>query len=190
MAKLELNALLAALQGTIGDLVFVREGDSMHVRRRARKGPAPSTSQLAQNSRFGVASRWARTLLTDPAMRAAYQRGCHGHLTPHNVAVSDFLNAPVIESIRLESYKGKPGDVIQLIAKDDFRIVRCTVQVRSVDGAILEEGEAERSALENTTWLYTSQIEIAPETTVLIEASAVDLPGNRATARAFYYVAA
>ncbi len=118
MAKLELNALMNALHGTIGNLVLVRDGDNIYVRRRAEKKAQRTESQVAHNSSFGLASRWARMILSDPAVRAVYQRRCRGHLTAHNVAVSDFigrggekrteyrgLKIPGVSSV----YKGKAG---------------------------------------------------------------------------------
>jgi hypothetical protein len=187
MAKAELNALLAALHGTIGDLVLVREGDNIYVRHRARQTAPRSQAQVAQNQRMTLASRWARTLLADPAMKAAYERGRQGHLSALNVAVRDFLNAPVIEAISLDGYRGRPGDLIRIRARDDFRIVRLSVQIRTVEGVVLEEGEALWEGMDGA-WGYRSQIQVLPQTTVLIEATALDLPGNRTTAQSYYWV--
>ena len=188
MAKLQLNALLAALRGTIGDLVLVREGDNIYVRQRARKVPPRTEKQQSHNSRFALASRWARMLLSDPEMKAAYERARTGHLTAHNVAICDFMHAPAIQSIDLVSYTGKPGDAIRILATDNFRVARVLVQVRSVAGQVLEQGEAEWNAIESV-WRYTAQTQVPPETTLLIEATALDLPGNRAAAQICHYVA-
>jgi len=49
-----------------------------------------SPAQVARTSRFVVASRCARTLLMDPAMRKLYQQPCRDHLTPDNITVSDY----------------------------------------------------------------------------------------------------
>jgi len=188
MAKLNLNPLLTSIQGRIGDLVFVREGDRISVRAKAEKLPQfRSPAQTAHTARFVVASRWARTLLADPAMHALYQKACHDHLTPHNAAVSDFMHPPVVDAIDLDSFTGNPGDVIRILASDDFRIVRLTVQILAVDRQILEEGEAEWNG-PSVCWAYIAQTPVPPETTVLIEAAAVDLPGNRSTAKAYFYV--
>jgi hypothetical protein len=124
----------------------------------------------------------------DPVMRKLYQQACHDHLTPHNLAVSDYLHAPVIEALDLESYTGRPGDVIWILARDDFKIMRIALQILTVDRQIVEEGEAEWNA-GAARWVYTARTEVRPETTVLIEAAAMDLPGNRGTAKAFFYVA-
>ena len=121
-------------------------------------------------------------------MRKLYQQACHDHLTPHNMAVSDYLRAPVIDAIDLESYTGNPGDVIRILASDDFRIVRMAVQILTVDGQIVEEGEAEWNAGAEC-WVYMSRTQVRPQTTVLIQAAAMDLPGNRGTAKAYFYVA-
>src|SRR5262249_49937951 len=144
MAKLKVNPLLTAIRGRIGDLIFVREGDQLSVRRAAEKPLVPrSAAQVAHNSRFAVASRWAHMLLVDPAMRRLYAQACHDHLTPHNIAVKDYMHPPVVEAIDLESYTGHPGDAIWIPATDDFRIVRVAVQILTVDRQLLEEGAAE-----------------------------------------------
>jgi hypothetical protein len=188
MAKIKLSPLLTSLQGRIGDLVFVQEGDSLYVRHAAEKPPQMrSLAQVAHTSRFVVASRWAHTFLVDPAMRKVYQQGCHDHLTPHNVAVRDYLLAPAVDAIDLESYTGNPGDVIRVLASDDFKIVRMAVQILTVDGQILEEGEADWNAGAGC-WVYKARTQVRPETTVLIQAAATDLPGNRGTAKAYFYV--
>jgi hypothetical protein len=188
MAKINLNPLLRSLRGRIGDLVFVQEGDSLSVREAAEKRPLLRTpAQVAHTSRFVVASRWARTLLVDPVMHKLYQRACHGHLTPHNIAVRDYMHAPVVDAIDLESYTGNPGDVIRILASDDFKIVRMAVQILTVGRQVVEEGEAEWNAGAGC-WVYTTRTQVPPETTVLIQAAAMDLPGNRGTAKAFFYV--
>jgi hypothetical protein len=187
MAKLELNALLNALHGTIGDLVLVRDGDNVYVRQRVRKKPPRSEPQVAHNSRFGQASRWARMILGDPVVKADYQRRCCGHLTAHNLAISDFMHGPVIASLGLDGYGGKPGDGIRVVATDDFKVVRVLVQIRTVEEEILEQGEAERAETESD-WVYHCQAAVPTGTTVLIEATALDLPGNRGMANAFYHV--
>jgi len=188
MARIDLNPLLRALRGRIGDLVFVQEGDSISVRQAAEKRPQLRTpAQTAHTSRFVVASRWARTLLVDAAMRTLYQQACHDHLTPHNIAVRDYMHAPVVDAIDLESYTGNPGDVIRILASDDFKIVRIAVQILTVRRQILEEGEAEWNAGAGS-WVYMTRTQLSPETTVLIQAAAMDLPGNQGTAKAFFYV--
>lgn len=190
MAKLNLNPLLASLQGRVGNLVFVREGDSIWVRPRAKQSSrGRSPAQVAHTSRFAVASRWARTILEDPAVHALYQAACHDHLTPHNLAVKDFMHPPVIDALDLDSYAGHPGDTIRILGADDFKIVRVEVRILTVDRQALEEGEAEWNQVADC-WAYVARTLAPPGSTVLIEASALDLPGNRAAAKAYYYVGA
>ena len=121
-------------------------------------------------------------------MRRIYEQACHDLLTPHNVAVRDFLQKPVVEAIDLESYTGNCGELIRILATDDFRIVHLEVQILTVDRQVLEEGEAEWNGA-GGCWAYLAKTQVRPETTVLIEAAAVDLPGNRGTAKAYFYVA-
>jgi hypothetical protein len=197
MPKVKLNPAIISMEGTIGDLVFYREGDEVYSRRKGERIVKRSESQRAGNSRFGQASRWAKLQLLDPVIKAAYQRACHGHLTPHNIATGDFLHAPLIERIGLESYSGQPGGIIRITATDDFGVVRVNVQIRTVAGETVEEGTAERSLEAGSeepskpgagVWLYASQVQVPVNTTLRIEATASDLPGNKATAKAFFYL--
>ena len=187
VAKLKLNALIAALRGAIGDLVIVRLGDGFYIREKGETPDPSSPAQMAHLSRFGQASLWAKALLTAPPTKAAYKKARHGHLTPHNVAVSDFMIAPVIESVGLESYTGQPGELIRIVATDDLKVTQMAVAIRKVAGNPIAKGPAERSPLDDK-WLYTSRTQIRPGTNMVIEATAVDLPGNRVTCKAFYYV--
>jgi hypothetical protein len=187
MATLKLNAFMNALHGAIGDLVVVGKGDNLYVQRRARKRPPPTGAQEAQIGRFALASRWARTALADPAVKAAYQAACRGNQTAHNLAIKDFLHPPAVASIAVAGYHGQPGDSVRIVATDDFKVTRVLVQVRRMDGDLLEEGAATSSGTDHS-WLYRCQTEVPPGTTVLIEATAWDLPGNHATGQAWAYV--
>jgi hypothetical protein len=189
MPEVILNPLLKSIQGRLGNLVFVREGDHIWVRHKAQKRPPTrSPAQVAHTAKFVVASRWARTVLADPATRALYEQVVHDHLTPHNIAVRDFMHPPVVEGIELESYTGNPGDVIHVLAADDFRIVRVSVQILTVDRQVVEEGGAEWNSASGS-WGYVARVQATAGTTLLIEAAAFDLPGNCGTAKAYFYVA-
>jgi hypothetical protein len=197
----KLNPLITSIRGKIGDLVFVQVGDETWVRRRADAELPLSEARQAQLNRLGEVSRRAKQLLLDPAIKAEYQRACIGHLNTHNLAVRDFMHAPVIQSIQPDRYTGKPGDVIQIIAEDDFKITCITVQIRTVTGEVLEEGPADwtadivsaesaaaRESKPAGKWSYTAQRTVPPGSTILIEATAMDLPGNQAKAKTYFYV--
>jgi hypothetical protein len=180
---------MASFEGTVGDLVFYREGDETLVRKR-QPDPQPqslSEAQLAQVARFAGASRWARTVLLDPDVKAAYQRACHGHLTPHNVALRDSMHAPAVTFIAMDAYKGKSGDVIRVSATDDFKVIRVSLLIRTVAGETLEEGQADWNALEQE-WVYTTRSPVPTGTMILVVATAFDLPGNSGSLRAFHYI--
>ena len=187
MAKLTVNALLATLQGTVGDLVIVREGDQLYVRRRGKRTQPLSSRQTDQIARFAQAIAWARSQVADPEARAAYQSVCCGHLTPFNVAIRDFFHPPMIERIELESYGGKIGDPIVITAIDDFRVARVEVTIWGVGGDLIEEGWAQLRSLDQK-WVYWSQTQIEPPLTVRIQVAATDLPGNQGSKSACYCV--
>jgi hypothetical protein len=75
MTKAILNPCLVALSGTLGDLVFKRsrDGEAIVARRPRKSSSRPSQAQKAQRERFREANRYARTMLAEPDLRAAYE---------------------------------------------------------------------------------------------------------------------
>jgi hypothetical protein len=204
MAKVKTWPGISAIRGAIGDLVFTQEEGETQVRRKGERTKPLSPRQRNQLGRLGLASRRTKLFLMDPAMKASYQPACRGHLTAHDVAVKDLMHPPAITGFGFESYTGKAGDVIHITAQDDFRVVRVIVQVATVQGEILEEGTAvlvsdlradrrdstpkSDDEVQVSRWSYISQSRMEPQTTILIKATAWDLPGNCAGAEAFFYI--
>ena len=90
MAKVTLNAALAGLSGTSGNLVFRRVGDQTIAARRPEAGAkAPSPSQLAQRERFRRAGEYAQQVLADPWQRKAYERLAAGQPVWRNPTQTD-----------------------------------------------------------------------------------------------------
>ena len=93
------------------------------------------------------------------------------------VAIGDWFKAPKVEAIDASAYSGRSGDVIGICATDDVGVVGVTVtNWRAKDDAI-EQGAA---VFDGSMWHYTATttLEAAPQ--VVIEARAIDRPGNTA----------
>jgi len=189
MAKGRTHPLLEDLAGAIGDLVFYRDANGQLIIQRKGKRKAPlSAGQIAHNELFKRASEYGNAVQSDPELSAQYRPLCRGtRMRPYHVGVRDFLRAPVIESINLESFSGRPGQVIRIEAKDDTGVVRVIVLIRDMAKKVIEEGTAVLSLIQGL-WLYTSQTEIDSQTSILVEATAVDRPGNEGTAKVHYFI--
>ncbi len=55
------------------------------------------------------------------------------------------MRPPTVDSINLDGYRGKLGQVIRVKATDDFRVVEVKVTIRGPAGELIEEGMAELS---------------------------------------------
>jgi hypothetical protein len=185
MAKYTPNPLfIRALRGAIGDLVFYvdAEGQLIVKRKGQRKAP-PSEKQLARNELFRLASVYGNRVKLDPALAAEYRQICRGRMQPYHVGMRDFLTPPSVAAIDLQAFNGQPGQLIHVVATDDSRVMGVEVILRNAaSDAILERGPAGLSTVVDE-WLYTTQTLIPSGTSLSVEATATDRPGNMVTAK-------
>lgn len=92
-------------------------------------------------------------------------------ISTYNVAVADLLNAPDIETIDVSGYAGNPGDLIKILATDDFLVTGVSVKIENADGSLVEESAAVQTGAE---WIYTAT------------ATNSDLSGDKITVTATY----
>jgi hypothetical protein len=177
MPKVTLNKLITGLSGRIGGLVYYQADGQNLVRKITEAKPKRSPKQKANSGRFEDAQKYAARVLTDPLVKAAYKAACRGHQNPRNLAIRDYMLAPVVESIVLDSYTGRPGQIIRVHATDDFRVVEVKVTLRGAEGELIEEGLAELSS-DGKEWRYTVQKDVPAGQSVSVLAVARDLPGN------------
>jgi hypothetical protein len=92
-------------------LVYVHRAHGVVIVRRAPEFQGPSTGpQQAKQSRFAQAQRYVKRLKANPDQYAPYKlaariqrkRAC-------DLAMSDFLNPPVVNDIDVSQYTGNPG---------------------------------------------------------------------------------
>jgi hypothetical protein len=130
--------------------------------------------------RFRAASKFAHSTLTDPKQKARYSAAAaKTGSSAYNVAVSDFMHAPVITEVDLSGFTGRAGQFIRIRAEEKM-IGAAAVQVVIADGtqAVLEQGAASLEK-DGVTWWYTAQQEIPPDRSLWITITAVDQPGHR-----------
>ncbi|GAO41380.1 hypothetical protein [Flavihumibacter petaseus] len=174
------NGMISGLfSGMLGkEVVFRNLGD----RTIACAAPGPRTkkaskAQLKNENMFRMGNRFATAVLQDPDLKAAYARAVKTRQTPHSRAVQDYCNPPVVTDVAGHHYKGKPGDIIEIRATDDFHVAKVFVEIRDAEGNKLESGYAVVQPF-GTVWHYTVTAPNELFAGSRITAWAVDIPGN------------
>ena len=94
MAKVKLNPILVELHGKVGDMVFrrTRNGGVSLIRKADMSKVKWSPAQVANRQRFREAAAYAKQLLADPQVRAAYEKlAAQQGKRASEVAVSEYL---------------------------------------------------------------------------------------------------
>jgi hypothetical protein len=180
MAKVKDNVMVKGFSGTIGKQLTFRQIRGETFVSNYQKAPAVAATEkkLAAQSRFGIATAYARKTVKDPELKAMYQVFVKGGQRAFNIAMRDALNAPVVESIQAENYQGHVGDQIIVRATDDFKVAAVVVSIYNQAGDLIEEGHATIQKDDEMKWLYKVQQENAELAGSKIIAVATDLPGN------------
>jgi hypothetical protein len=187
MPKVKFSKLIESLSGRVGDFVFY-QADGQTLSRTMPEVTAERTEkQKATAGRFLAAQQYAARALADPALKAAYKAACRGHQNPRNLAIRDAMRPPAVDSINLDGYMGKPGQVVRVKATDDFRVVEVKVTVRGPAGELIEEGLAGLSSAEGE-WRYSTQVEVPTGQTLSVTAVARDNPGNTGECQRWHYL--
>jgi hypothetical protein len=179
MARVTRGSLLQGISGKIGGIVVRQVGNQTIVSAAEAKGErAPrSARQQAHLDRFFAAQCYAGAQMQDPATKALYATGINERLTSARVvAIADFMNPPTVVAAEWSGYQGRAGDVIRVVATDDFAVTALTVRLETAAEDLLEEGLA--TLLPDGAWAYTvvRPHTAGPGTRILVQA--YDRPGN------------
>lgn len=179
MAESKNNIITHGLSGKIGDLIVFSQRDGKTYVSKAPKSKTveDSPKQKEHKLKFQRATLYAKSVINNPDLKQMYsakEDNAKG-MSTYNVAMKDFFNAPEIQSTDLTAYTGKKGDIIKIIAVDDFAIKAVSVKIESADGSLIEEGTATDSGYE---WIYTATVNTANLTGTKIIISAIDHPAN------------
>lgn len=180
MSKVINNAILQGVSGKLGDTHYYR---NLHGKLQMCNLPGERKKSTArqkdQMKRFRKASQYAKAETRNAAVKAHYATGiCRERPSAYNVALSDYLNAPVIHYIRPKLYTGDVDSLITIKATDDFRVERVHVTIHTPDGKLLESGEAERNKRKPFMWNYRATVKNAKVSGSVIKVIAEDRPGN------------
>ena len=171
MAIVKNNLLLQMVRGTLGDQLTIYERNGVIIM-AAKRGPSkkkPTQKQLEARYKMRLAAAYAKAMLRDPELKAAYAAKAGPGQNAYNIAVRDAFNSPEIQNIRLEEEQ-----TVVVSAKDDFRVANVTVHVLDAQGKSMEMGKATMGR-NGVDWSYKVQ-QLPPGGKIV--AIAEDLPGN------------
>ena len=180
MAKVKLNPILEGIRGQIGDLVFKRYGDEVVLARKPDLSDhKPTAAQLAHQERFRQAALYGKLVMADPETKALYADAAKAKGKPvFSLTVADFFNAPTVDEVDVSAYTGAVGDVIVILATDDFDVASVAVAIADAAGNAIEAGAATETPVDSGRWVYTATAAVATGTTVRITVTALDRPGS------------
>jgi len=180
MATLKSNHAVGDLERTVGGLVYVHRADgTVIVRQLGQRKAGWNSGQRASQSRFREAQAYVKRIKLDSGEYAFYKAEERvQHKRACDLAMSDYLSAPVIQDVDASAFHGVSGDVICVQARDDFRVVGVEVSIEQIDdGTVLESGGASVAG-DTGIWRYMTQLNYGVGTSVRLDVTAVDRPGN------------
>lgn len=184
MAKINENLLVKGARGNVGkQFVYRKHGNGTIIGKMPVYNPktARSDAQLTVRDQFTSAAMYASGAVQSPELKKEYQKKAPPGSSAYNMALRDFLKAPVVRKINIDAFDGSPGAVIVVHAKDDFRVAAVKVCIqRAETGEVLEEGNAVLAPIHRDQWIYTTTQAYASLDGIFITAIAKDLPGNEA----------
>ena len=182
MSKVINNPILKGVTGKLGDTHYYRMAYGvLQMRNLPGERKKSTPKQKDQMLRFRRATRYAKAQSNNAEAKAHYAKGiCRQRPSAYNVALSDYLNAPVIHYIQPKLYTGDVGSLITIKATDDFRVERVKVTIHTPDGKLLESGDAERNKRKPFMWNYRATVNNAMVSGSVIKVIAKDRPGNKA----------
>lgn len=175
---MKVNLMLArdATSGKGREYSYGVRNNTMYFFRRPGRDSVPA-GQLEVRQRFRHAAAYAKWAKADPEMGAFYEGlAASRKVGLHALIMTDYLKAPVVETIDVSAFTGAAGGKIAVKASDDCGVVSVGVELRGPDGGLLEQGPA---VYDRETWVYQPTGTYPAGTPVTITATAVDRPGNK-----------
>jgi hypothetical protein len=181
MATLSDNSLVQGMQGSLGGRVFRSYHGKTVVSAKPSITRSRKQSELQQlnRSKFGDASRYAKTMMHDDAMREYYSKKARKMKLPnaYTAAITDYMRKIKVEIISTKHYTGKAAGGIVIVAhKKDFTVSEVHVTVTTKSGQEVERGPAIRNT--SGEWIYKSTINCAVLEEQIIKVDTKDSHGN------------
>jgi hypothetical protein len=179
MAESKNNVVTHGLSGKIDLLVFRQKNGKTLVAKAPKERTIITAAQQQVQEKFQQAVIYAKTALSDAAIKADYNQKTGNGLSAYNIAIADYFNAPNIQEIDVSVYTGQIGSKIIIKVTDDFKVSSVHVQISNSDGSLVEEGEAVQDA-NGISWIFTATQANASLIGDKIMITAFDMPGNDA----------
>jgi hypothetical protein len=182
MAESKNNPLTKGLSGKIGNgIVFSQRGNKTFASSPPRKRPGPPhPNQEPGQTKFQQAVVFGKAITEDPDVKEIYGDSAGPGQSAYNVAIADFISAPDISEIDLDSYTGLPGSIIKINVTDNFLVTSVYVHIHNPDGTLVEEGNAIFD-LNTFYWVYTATVSNTELNGDRIMVTATDFPENSTT---------
>jgi hypothetical protein len=180
MAKINNNPLLKGLSGMFGDVVVYSERrGKMIMSNRPKKREESTDHQKLVKSKFLQAVQYAKGQMKNDSAKAEYAAAVNDKLmSAYAVAVADYLKGPEIIAVNTKAYNGHVGDVIEVLAIDNFKVTEIIVEIRSASDQLIEEGPAMITVDNTLNWRYTTAQENAESVGTRLIIRAKDKPGT------------
>ncbi len=180
MAQLKKNLFLQGASGTLGgQLVYRRVNGETIVASKPERTAPMSEAQKRQNMRFKYASVYAKNAIADDVLGPIYAAGAARmtrYRNPYTLAVTDYLKAPEIGDILLES--GASGSTMLVEAYEQPQLAKVMVDILAEDESLVTSGEA--TVTDNgIQWAFVLTQDIPEGGSIRVRA--FDLPGNVST---------
>ncbi len=179
MASFKMNKMVDAASGKVGNMVFKQVGRrTLYTQAPEHLKPA-TENQTLQRERFKRAATYAKTVLLDPATKAAYEKSVAGQEFQHafTAALKDYLKSPVVDSVNTIAYRGNTGDHIMLRVFDSFKVAQAVVTITAPDNTLIETGAAVQSP-DSAEWVYVATNANAAVTGSKLAVAVTNKPGN------------
>ena len=177
MAKMKDNNATHGIRGKVNQFVYrQRFGETLVSKPPIRSAPFTDEQKQVQ-SVFKRGVLYAKSILMDDAIRAAYKQKARRGVSPYNMALADFCKGPEIVSIDLSTMGTAAGGTISTVALDNFKVKSVKVEIQAADRSVVESGQAVLQP-DGLTWVYTTTSASAHSAGNVIRITAFDLPGN------------
>ena len=172
------NFATEGLSGSYKQVVFrQRAGETVVGKRPKRKKGTKTAAQQLITTTFKKAVLYAKSILADAAMKAAYQLKAKRGTSAFNVAIADFFTLPEIGEIDSSGYNGQVGSTLLAEVMDDFKVIAVKVRIENANGSLLEDGSATLLP-DGLNWMYVSTVANTATTGTKVSFTATDQPGH------------
>ncbi|MFA0961671.1 hypothetical protein AB9P05_07680 [Roseivirga sp. BDSF3-8] len=179
MAIIENNPWIEGARGMArGAIVYRQRAGRTIVSARPAKCSKPlSSKQKAHHERFGKATAYAKRVRKVEALYEVYKAKEAGFNSWQNLAVKDYMHAPVVEGVFVNGFTGGANERIGVYAYDDFGLVSVDLLIRNGEGEVLESGRC-TAIVENGMYEYRLRKDVPVQGGVQVQVEARDLAGN------------